>query len=86
MLVLKHKNIKNMIMGLKGLNIKLIIVGVEYEIKNLLKINKINYKNLVDISDKQMTKTFVNNDIHLCSNYEGFGMPIIEAKLLGWLL
>lgn len=80
-----HKNIKNMILGLIGLNIELTIIGdINNEIKNLLKLNKINYKNFADIDDKKMVNVLIKNDILLmASTYEGFGMPIIEAQASG---
>ena len=74
-----------MILGLIGLNIELTIIeNINNEIKNLLKLNKINYKNFADIDDKKMVNVLIKNDILLmASTYEGFGMPIIEAQASG---
>ena len=47
-------------------------------------INKISYKNLFSISKSKLIKEYINCDILLfASNYEGFGMPILEAQSIG---
>ncbi len=81
----ENKNIKNMILAVKGLNINLTIIGkLKKDIINFCNNNKINYKNLIDISNVKMKKILSDNDILLMvSKYEGFGMPIIEAQASG---
>ena len=82
---LEHKNIKNMLKGIKGLYIDLTIVGkLEEQLEKFCKKNDINFKNFVEIKDSKIKQLFKKNDILLMvSNYEGFGMPIIEAQASG---
>ena len=81
----KHKNVKNMIIGIKDLDVNLTIIGeLDHKIKLFCKSNKIYYKNLIDIGKNKMKKILAQNDILLMvSKYEGFGMPIIEAQASG---
>ena len=45
---------------------------------------KINYKNYVALSNKEVLKRYVASDLLLFpSLYEGFGMPILEAQAVG---
>ena len=54
------------------------------EIIQKLKIYKISYRNLVSISKNSLIKEYKDCDILLfVSNYEGFGMPILEAQSVG---
>jgi glycosyltransferase involved in cell wall biosynthesis len=81
----KHKNVKNMIIGIKDLDVNLTIIGeLDHKIKLFCKSNKIYYKNLIDIGKNKIKKILAQNDILLMvSKYEGFGMPIIEAQASG---
>lgn len=80
-----NKNISNLILSLKDINCKLILVGeIDNEIFEKLKINKINYINLISIKEKKLIKKYEECDILLFpSIYEGFGMPILEAQSIG---
>ncbi len=82
---LKHKNLKNMLIALEGLNIDLTIVGeISLEIKSLCLKKDILFKNYVSVSDNFIKKLFKENDILLMvSKYEGFGMPVLEAQSSG---
>ena len=49
-----------------------------------LNLNNIKYKNLVSIKMKKLIYEYYNSDILLFpSNYEGFGVPILEAQTIG---
>ena len=84
----ENKNLERSIKALKKLKIKLIIIGeIKFKYLNLLKKNKINYLNYVNQTHKQIYGHYINSDILLFpSEYEGFGIPILEAQAVGRLV
>lgn len=80
-----NKNLQGLIEAVKGLNCSLIIIGNLKE-NDLKKLNeyKIEFENFVDISEEQLFAKYKCSDIlFFASTYEGFGMPIVEANIVG---
>jgi glycosyltransferase involved in cell wall biosynthesis len=81
----ENKNIIRLAQALNGVNCKLSIVGVltDKQIKTL-KQNNIEYSNVVNISNEDLKQQYVEADmLAFVSTYEGFGMPIVEAQIVG---
>ena len=50
----------------------------------MLEANCLKYKSYVSLSQKKVVQHYINSDILLyVSNYEGFGLPILEAQSVG---
>ena len=81
----KNKNLLRLIEAIKDIKCKLEIVGVlDGEQLKLLNRYKIDYVNSVNISNDELNKKYVDADLlAFVSTYEGFGMPIVEAQLVG---
>ncbi len=80
-----NKNLDNLIPALKGLGIKLHIVGNPTDNQvQALKQDSISYLISSGLSDEEMRQTYMDCDIlAFASTYEGFGLPILEAQLTG---
>jgi len=80
-----NKNISRLIKSLIEIPCKLIIVGeLTNEYLLLLKEHKIRYENYTNISIEELINLYIKSDIlTFVSTYEGFGMPIIEANIMG---
>jgi len=81
----ENKNLIRLAYALKGVNCKLDIVG-ELNEQQLLALseNKIDYKSSVNISNNELRDKYEQADLlAFISTYEGFGMPIIEAQIVG---
>ena len=81
----KNKNLERTINAVKGLKVKLIVIGELSELQaQILKKNEVNYKNQSQLSFEEVVQVYKNCDM-VCfpSLYEGFGMPIIEAQATG---
>lgn len=80
-----NKNLERSILALEGIKCHLRIVGkVNDQIIQLLKDKKIDYSNVMNLSDDEIKQEYINCDIvNFPSIYEGFGMPVIEGQKTG---
>ena len=81
----KNKNILRLIEAIKDIPCKLEIVGIlDNEQLTLLNNYKINFTNSVNISNEELKEKYIQSDLlAFVSTHEGFGMPIVEAQLVG---
>lgn len=81
----KIKNIERLILAIKGLNIELTIIGkMNNKTSTLLKENDIKWINKYDLTQEEVYTEYQNTDlVTLISLCEGFGLPIIEAQVIG---
>lgn len=81
----ENKNLIRLAQAIKGINCKLEIVGVLNQEQLLaLADNKIDFNNAVNISNEELKEKYQQADLlAFVSTYEGFGMPIVEAQLIG---
>lgn len=81
----KNKNLSRVIKALGNITCVLEIIGILDDRQiNLLNKYKINYVNSFNLSDDEVLVKYQNCDIVIfVSEYEGFGMPILEANAVG---
>ncbi|MFT3919796.1 glycosyltransferase family 4 protein [Cloacibacterium sp.] len=80
-----NKNLERTIEALHGINCHLRIVGkIKQEMIDKLLFYNIDYSQTEGINDEEIIKEYCNCDIiNFPSEYEGFGMPIIEGQAIG---
>ena len=80
-----NKNVPRLIEALAGIPCRLEIVGrLNDELQALLARQRIEYASYANLSDAEMLERYQNADIvAFASLFEGFGMPILEANLVG---
>lgn len=80
-----NKNLNRSIEALKDINCHLRIIGkINSYQKDLLVQSNIEYSNLFDLTDEEIRQEYIHCDIvNFPSEYEGFGMPIIEGQKTG---
>tara|TARA_B100001939_G_scaffold347247_1_gene368260 strand:- start:1045 stop:2037 length:993 start_codon:yes stop_codon:yes gene_type:complete len=81
-----NKNIERIALALEGIECKLRVIGkLNFSQKSQLISSKINFKEIdKPLSENEVIDIYKKSNLLLfCSELEGFGMPIIEANLLG---
>lgn len=82
----KHnKNVHRLIRAIEGISCHLNIVGaLDKSIIEELAANRIEFTSVTELNDEEIVKMYYQCDI-LCfvSTYEGFGIPILEANVIG---
>ena len=80
-----NKNLERTVEALSNISCHLRIVGkLNTEQLACLQNNKVEYSNVVDLTDEDIKDEYINCDIvNFPSLYEGFGMPIIEGQAIG---
>ena len=81
----ENKNLIRVIQALSGIKCRLRIIGrLSDEQLTALIENKIDYSNDFNITDEQLVKEYNDSDIvSFPSLFEGFGLPIVEAQIVG---
>lgn len=81
----ERKNLEATLMALKGICCKLVVLKEmtpkQHKLANELHID---YENFYGIPENDVVKLYESSDIVvLPSSFEGFGMPIVEAQIVG---
>ena len=81
----ENKNLRRHAEALSGLDVQLLIIGEpDQEDEMMLRSNKIEYTWRSKLSNEAMQQAYAESDFLLfASTLEGFGMPIIEAQMVG---
>jgi glycosyltransferase involved in cell wall biosynthesis len=81
----ENKNLNRLAQALNGVSCELSIVGeLTKEQIEVLNENNINFKNAFNISNNELRLKYEEADLlAFVSTYEGFGMPIVEAQIVG---
>lgn len=80
-----NKNIENLIDAVIGLDVELMLIRkIDPKLKAILDSQKIKYQFFPNLSYEQVYQKYVDCDlVYFASNYEGFGVPILEAQAVG---
>jgi glycosyltransferase involved in cell wall biosynthesis len=80
-----NKNLPRVVEAIKGINCILEIIGkIPEELEKMMKVEKIQYKQAIGLTDEELINKYIECDMVLFpSTYEGFGLPIIEAQQTG---
>lgn len=80
-----NKNIPRLAQALRGLTVTLVIIGkLNDALVQVLNDNNIRYENHSNISEEKVVDLYRSSDlIAFASTLEGFGMPILEAQVIG---
>ncbi len=81
----RNKNIYRLVEAVKGISCELVLIRKpDQEIEQHLKNNAIDFTWLSNLSYQQVADEYAKCDLlFFASEYEGFGMPIIEAQVTG---
>lgn len=81
-----NKNLERLIHAVKGLDVKLLLINRLENSKHVQLLNdfKIKFEARSDLDQKGLNQAYKDSDIlFFASEYEGFGMPILEAQAAG---
>lgn len=81
-----NKNLERLIEAVTGMDVKLLLVNKLFDprIKAKLLASKIEFEQRTDLSFEELKLAYNDADmLFFASEYEGFGMPIIEAQATG---
>lgn len=81
-----NKNLSRLIDACFGLEVKLLLVNKLFDksLSDKLFRKKIDFEQRIDLSFDELVQVYADSDIlFFASEYEGFGMPIIEAQAVG---
>lgn len=80
-----NKNRESLIRAVEGMTCKIIFIGkLSHDHQHLLKELDIAFENVEGVLPEDMHTYYEKADIvYFASTYEGFGLPIIEAQLVG---
>jgi len=80
-----NKNIERLIEAVKGLNVELLLIRKKDTVlEDLLLKNKIKYRIFSFLTYEEVFQKYQECDmVYFASNYEGFGVPILESQLVG---
>jgi glycosyltransferase involved in cell wall biosynthesis len=80
-----NKNVPRLVRALSGLSCRLHLVGpLTPELRNEIVQAGVVYRHSVNLSQDEIVQAYQQCDlVALCSTFEGFGMPIVEAQATG---